>query len=257
MVWQRLEEQFERYVLRRAAQLTTVSDPLAERLRSLHDKPVAVVPNGFDTEDFADACLTPPCEKKNVFTIVYTGKIYPRRQDPALLFQAVHQLSREGFIAPGEVEIHFIGRDLNGVAPLARQCGIETFVFVHPPVPYRESLRQQCRATVLLLLEWTDTSVRGYYSTKVFEYLGAGRPILAVGPRGGVIESLLGECSAGVLVNNSEEMVNVLRNWIDTFRHTGGLPAHANREAIKRYTREAQAGMLADILTKVTKESAR
>lgn len=65
---------------------------------------------------------------------------------------------------------------------LAAQYALQSIVQVHDSIPYKEALRAQREADVLLLLLWNDPREKGIYTGKLFEYIGAGRPILAIGP---------------------------------------------------------------------------
>jgi len=65
---------------------------------------------------------------------------------------------------------------------IARECGVEAFVENRGQLPRAEAQSLQQQATLLLQLEWVNDAARGVFTGKFFEYLGAGRPILAVGP---------------------------------------------------------------------------
>ncbi len=77
----------------------------------------------------------------------------------------------------------------------------------------------QCEATALLVLEMLTEHGHGITPVKVFEYLGAARPILSLGSR---------ESAIGRLIAESHELV--LRGWLDEFEQTGTF-AYAVDEA--------------------------
>ena len=121
-------------------------------------------------------------------------------------------------------------------------------------VPYSESIQKQMESDILLLLEWTDNQTKGVYTGKLFEYLGAGKPILAVGPKGGVVDELLRETGAGVLVYNHNETKSVLKEWIALFRQRGFIPYYGRGEIISKYSRRSQAKILAELFDNLTEE---
>lgn len=249
----KIEQKVEKDVLKICDALTTVSKPLAEQLLSFHGKPVAVVTNGFDKDDY-DRISSTKIKENGKVKIVYTGKIYPNKQDPSLLFRAVKDLLNEGFIRRGEVEIDFYGKDVSWAKSISYNMDMEGIINFYGLVPYSESIQKQMESDILLLLEWTDNQTKGVYTGKLFEYLGAGKPILAVGPKGGVVDELLRETGAGVLVYNHNETKSVLKEWIALFRQRGFIPYYGRGEIISKYSRRSQAKILAELFDNLTEE---
>jgi hypothetical protein len=79
---------------------------------------------------------------------------------------------------------------------------------------------------------------------KVFEYLGAGKAILALVPHGSAIEELLTETQAGVVCETAEECTSVLIDWYDRWQRNEPLVT-PNLNAIARYERRNAAQQLA------------
>ena len=86
----------------------------------------------------------------------------------------------------------------------------------------------------------------------MFEYLGARRPILAFGARGGALDRLLAETRGGVLVTTAAEARAALLHWARERRETGQIVWHGDPEAVARYDRRALAGRWAALLDEVT-----
>ena len=203
-----------------AAACVTVSEPMAETLRARHRKPAIVVLNGFDAAERpqpADGSR----DQDHALHIVYTGLIYPGRRDPAALFAAVTSLGALG----GQVKMTFYGQDLRGVTAAAERYGVAANVHVCSAIPYRESLAVQRRADVLLLLLWNDPREAGVYTGKLFEYVGAGRPILAVGSAAGGAADLIRSRGLGVAVADAEHIADALRAWIAQKDRSGSVAA--------------------------------
>jgi hypothetical protein len=226
--------------------LVTVSEPWAKQLEMLHSKKVVTIPNAFDEEDYMDNVLP-----TTGFTIAYTGNIYPGRQDPSPLFKAIAELEQEGRISSSDLKVRFFGRNvIQNISPLIERNGVQDFVKTDGLVPFKESIRKQKESTVLLFLGWNDPREKGVYTGKLFEYLGARRPILAIGLKGGVVDELLKETGAGVVVNEVEEIKAVLSKWMREFKESGTITSHykPNDTVIRQYTRKQQAGKLAQLL---------
>jgi len=244
-----LERRLEKRTLSRAAHLTTISSPLAQRLSELHGRPAAVITNGFDHEDFANDVSV----SSSTFSITYTGQLYAGRRDPSLLFAATKQLVDEVAIGPDWFRIRFYGPEADRalVERLAVAHGIDSLVNHGGLVPYTEAVRKQQESTVLLLLNWDVDAERGVYTGKLFEYLGARRPILAIPRLNGVVDELLEKTRTGVSAGTQIEVADVLRGWIREFRSNasvsyGGVPA-----IIDRYSRRAQTEKLARLFDRL------
>ena len=212
--WRRtLEKRWERTVLSSAAGMVTVSEPLADTLREQYGKPTTVVLNGFDADDFRQAEQTPvepQLRDESTLNIAYTGMIYAGRRDPTPLFQALAQL---GPLAE-QVRVNFFGRYLQPVVEQAARLGVSRLVRVHDAIAYHESLAVQQQSDVLLLLVDADPQQRGVFTGKVFEYFGARRPILALGPTDNVASQLILDRAAGAVLQEPGAIAEHLRSWL-------------------------------------------
>ena len=81
-----------------------------------------------------------------------------------------------------------------------------------PYLPHEEVVKEQMRAQVLLLLINRTPNAHLILTGKLFEYMGAGRPILGIGPVTGDAATILNETGAGVMVDFEEE--KLLKKYI-------------------------------------------
>jgi hypothetical protein len=240
------EKELEKRVMKGSDLLVTVSEPLAKQLEGLHSKKVVTICNGFDEDDYLDSV---PLTTK--FTITYTGNIYPGKQDLSPLFKAIAELWEEGKISPKDFEVRFFGGGtLTSLLPTIRYYHLEHIVKIYGLVPFKESIRKQKESTVLLFLGWNDPREKGFYTAKVFEYLGARRPILSIGLKGDVVDELLKETGAGVVVSEVNEIKALLSQWMKEFKQSGEVLSHFKPDsaAVYRYTRKQEAAKLAQLL---------
>ncbi len=100
----RLDLALERRVLRRATRLVSVSASVAAGLGGKVGRPVAVIPNGFDPADFADAA--PALDPAGPFTLSFVGN-FLGQQNPPALWEALARIVAE----PGhpEVRLRLVG----------------------------------------------------------------------------------------------------------------------------------------------------
>lgn len=244
-----LQEWIEKRVIKGCYKIITVEENAAAQLRSFHSKEVALIHNGFDAEDYKDEVPL-----SSIFTISFTGSITIVDRQPCLPFlEAVYELYREGRISPDNFKARFFGGNVagftvaNSLLPQIKRLGIGQLVTVHETVPYKECIKIQKESTALLLLVRTDSAGRRIYTGRIFEYLGAGRPILAVAPKKSAVDQLLTKSGAGIVCSQKGEIKLILAKWLDEFQKHGRITSHYSprREVIANYTRREQTRKLA------------
>jgi glycosyltransferase involved in cell wall biosynthesis len=245
-----------RRTLASASCLTSPSAPECARLGAVHGVPVELVPNGYDPDDVSRATRRAVTPDPRRWVLVHTGSIFEGARDPAWLFDALSRLVAAGRLGVDDVRTVWCGRNLHIVArALGRHPNLAPTVELRGEVDYEESLARQRAASALLLLEDPDASARARLPAKIYEYLAAGRPILARACRDGVVAALLSETGAGTVVTTSERAVPVLARLIDEWRRAVP-PVVVPPEVLARFTRRASTARLASVLDRVV-EGAR
>lgn len=227
------DRRIERRLMRGARLITTVSAGFAEKLRALHAQEVVVIRNGFrsDGADRVEAAPSSP-----VLTIVYTGSIYAGKQDPTRIVAAIRRLIDEGRADPGAVRLEFYGRFDHVVQSAIATHRLESVVVQRGIVPREEIRRIQRTAGLLLLLQWEDPSERGIFPLKFYEYLDAGRPILATGGEAGSeIAAILAETGAGVVAPTQDDICRQLAVHFAEHAVAGRLTYRGDRSRIQDY----------------------
>jgi hypothetical protein len=160
---------------------------LADTLKQCYrDKKVHTIINGFDPD-----LQNPGAGVSDKFMIVYTGVLYQGKRDPEPLFQAISELIKSGKVCSSDVKIQFYGTDDEWLINDIKKYKLENVIKVCGSISREESILEQRKAQVLLLLTWNHPAEKGVYTGKLFDYLAARRPILALGIPGSVIEGLL------------------------------------------------------------------
>jgi glycosyltransferase involved in cell wall biosynthesis len=139
---------------------------------------MSAITNGYDPEEFATS--PEPRRSGSTIEIVHTGVIYANRS-PIPFLDAVKRLE---VVALGgrTVRVRLIGdfvdaRQKEQIEHSVRE-GMKASVSLEGRVPYAESIRTIVQADVLLLLD--SPGRRAGVPAKLYEYIGAGRPILAL-----------------------------------------------------------------------------
>ena len=186
--------------------MTAVNRPIVDDLVARHpwlaDR-AHVLPNGFDrAEQPADVSLG------EGFWIVHTGRLYGREQQVAAFLEALATL-------PADVKALFVGVDESRVRPDADRLGLGDRVRVEPLVPLPVALGYQRAADALLLVNGRRPESM---SSKVFEYLQAGRPIFAISPAGSAARGLFAEAGGGTCVLPDDPMAEPLAAFVAAVR---------------------------------------
>jgi len=246
----------EHKVVKFADAITTVSEPIADGfghlgVRGIRRK-LQVITNGYDPEEFAGMIHHPP----PAFTIAYTGTFYGETRSPVPFLRALAEVIESGLIERHRIRVNIIERFSQRTARLAARYKLSDVVTVRTDLSHAETIREQVNASVLLLIVRDDAYGMGIYTGKIFEYLGARRPILALAPKGGVASELIREANAGTVVNasNRQAMKEAIVKYYSEHERTGDVAYHGRGEVIRRYERPVLAGQLARLLDSLTSQ---
>jgi glycosyltransferase involved in cell wall biosynthesis len=204
-----LERRLERTFLREANLVTTVSQASAVELARLGATRVCVVPNGHDPdlEGPEPATTLPPGDR---IVLVYTGSLYPRGQDPRPLLRALAALGRSRPELASRIRVVVAGPTGARWEALAYETGASAFVENRGVVTRQEAHRLQREASCLLFVDWQPSSA-GVMTSKIYEYLFAKAPILAVGGSSdSAVAQLLREAGRGHHLGQSEVRIREL-----------------------------------------------
>jgi glycosyltransferase involved in cell wall biosynthesis len=171
------------------------------------------ITNGFDGEFFSKFAKL---EKENAFTIIYTGTLYFGRT-PEPVFQAVHELVREGCFEPEAVRVRLVGdcQSIDGrpIGEIIERYQLTDVVEVLKPVPYVNAIEMVKQSHLALLLAPNQPY---QIPAKVYDYMGTGTRVLALAEEGATSELIRATGIGGVF---SPTDVAGIKNFIsDSFR---------------------------------------
>ena len=241
------ERRLEKSCIANADRLITVSQPLAEQLEELHQIKCSVITNGFEPSDFPKKSK----DSSELFTISYTGQLYSGKRNPKPLFDAVEELIQEGKIDTSKFQINFYGTQINELPGLDEYNNLDQVLNIFGKVNYREALDIQQSSTILLQVNAKTTIEKGVYTGKLFEYLGAKRPVLAIPKIGGVVDELLTETNAGIVADNKSDIKLQIEKWYKEFINTGKLEYKGDDDTISNYTRRNKCKELSVLLNEI------
>jgi glycosyltransferase involved in cell wall biosynthesis len=236
------ERLLARHVARHADAVVTASDAIAAEMQTLGPpRRLEVIANGCDFEDFEGLEYRPGDRLR----VTHAGSFFGRR-DPRPFLEALAK-------ADGDVMARFVGGFPSAYREYAQRLGLADRIEVVSHRSRAEVLALQRDSDALLLL--IPENERGVLSAKVFEYLAAERPILAVVPPDGEAAALIRGTGAGTVVapDDVDGMAAVLSE-LDERRRAGTLrETPLPPEWRDRLSRRARAREFADLLEAVSR----
>jgi len=257
--WRRYADGQHRQWMKQASVAGAITPAMLEYVRRTYGVEGDVVMVGFDPDERP---VVEP-DRHDRLRLAYTGSVYPGDQRPELFFEALDRVvaAHGGHTPPLEVTFAGTGRDaelrqmLAAYPNAARAC---VFIERLPPM---DALRLQREADGLLMFNCTAPAPdEGTLSfpAKTFEYLNAGRPILALpSDPGGWGDDLLTRTHTGVTANSVLDIAAVLEEWLRTWRSGAALPYSGDATVIARYTQPRQAAVLARLLDRAAESRPR
>ncbi len=234
------EHAVARLVARNASAIVTVSEAITEELLARNPNgPVETIANGSDFDDFAGL----EYRDSEKFRITHAGSFFGKR-DPRPFLTA---LGRSGL---DDVVARFLGDFRSTDREWAEAQTFGDRLELIPYAPRRRSLElQRDSEALLLLIPDAGGRGKGVLSGKVFEYLAAERPILAVVPPDGAAAELIREAGAGVVVapDDIDGIATALRDLHAQWREgtlTRAPLSDAWRTRVSRRTRVEELAQL-------------
>ena len=232
--------QLERLVLNEASHIITTSFSTKTEFEAKTKTPITVITNGFDEEYFEQV---KPDEK---FAISHIGSLLSGR-DPVNLWEVLGCLVRENKNFSQDLQLKLIGTVSEEVVNSIEAAGLEEHLTVEGYLPHKKALEIQRRSQVLLLVEINSEETRGIIPGKLFEYLAAHRPILALGPEDWDVKRILTETGAGNFFNykETESLKYRILEYYELYKK-GNLIS--NSRNIEKFSRRNLTQKLAELL---------
>lgn len=212
------ERVLEKKILKDADMISTISQPFAKVFGDKHGhEKTATIENGFDSDDLTSLPLEPYFPNDGKLRIVHTGSIYLGKRDPKPFFRAIKRLSKMAPALVDKLEVHFFGQRNANLEELIREEGVGKWVRFSGFVKREAALWAQRDAGMLLFLPWSDETVEGVLTGKLFEYFYSKTAILSAGIEGprDSAEKLIEEFNGGTIVKGEESIALFLKNALE------------------------------------------
>ena len=235
-----------RMLMSRANIKTTVSEGLKRRFIDKIGK-TEVLLNGI-YEIFKPSQI----ERRDKFTILYTGSLYPEFGKPSFLFEALRSLLDKQLISDNSFSLEYAGKDSLVWNEWIAEYGLNEISCFLGELTSSESVKFQFSSHILLLVTWAGEEHTGILTGKLFEYLATENPILAVinGEKDPEIETIFDDLNAGNVFyegdrNTIEEFILMYyTQWLNT-----GKTSHSPcRERFDKHSWNSREKQLKELL---------
>ncbi len=239
-----IQEYYFRKWLAHAKLIAGVSSPITDYVKKVKPSAtVAVITNGFERDLFSGIQYDPP--SKFLFSSV--GTLYPE-QDLTVLLEGLRLFLDDK--KDEDIQLNFIGAAVRtDMEQFLRSKLPASITHITPRIERAAAVEWMAKSHVLFYAGWTG--YRGIYSGKIFEYLGSGNNILIAPTDNDVIEDLIASTKAGKVVDSGHEFASIMNHWFTEWKKTGKASYQGDSRKIAHYTRENQAELLIDAISRI------
>ncbi|MBM9616714.1 glycosyltransferase [Desulfobulbus rhabdoformis] len=216
-----VERYLEKKVVRNASALISTTKTYSRILSNRHpdvDRDIFfTVTNSFCSEKIPQDSV----KSKDKFIICYTGIFYPSK-DPYEFFRALCRwfdklplYEREYYRSI--LEIHLIGSGDRATREIIKKLNLNDIVVFFDRMPHIRAIEHTCNADMTLISTGLGEKTRpGWLPSKLFEYLGARVPILAL-IREGEMAEIIRQTNSGFIVNDQidDNLEKIIKKHID------------------------------------------
>lgn len=196
-----INRNLEKQIFIKSDKLITVSDELkrlfSKKIKNIETK-IEIVPNGFDTDDFAAASKIH--HSTDFKYISYVGTVSKEYNMDGL----IRGIARLPDPVKSRIRIRFIGKITGELLEKMNQFGLGDLVESIGYVKHEEAIEYMCSSHILLLIIPDVINNEGILTGKLFEYLAASRPILFLGPEKGDAAKIIAETNSGLICNYND-----------------------------------------------------
>ena len=215
---------------------------------------ITTITNGFDEEDYREAVQ--PDWDSNLFHIVHTGG-FSSSKSARTPYHFLVGLKRflDGLDAAHRamVQVTFAGRLTEAENRMIGELDLGDAVAYLGSVPYREAIGLQMAASVLLLVTTPDETSEA--TGKLFEYLGAQRPILGLA-QANVAAEIIKNMRVGVCVPPADTaaICSALQSLFAAHQQGTLRTDETSPPTLDVYSRRALTGQLQAVFRKLLEQ---
>ena len=232
-----IDNRLEKSVLQNAAAVAFVTETMKEdyiKKYSFLKEKSNVLYWGYSEEDFRMDDGRWKTEEGKEAVILHAGNIFDY-QNPKKFWKTLKSEIDKG----RKLKLVFIGTVSPEIKQSITNAGLDLYTEYKGFLPYKEMLKEMMKASYLLVCATEPRHVPG----KLFEYLRAGKPIIAFGDGNEEVKKILDNSNAGMMFGYRDAAEKFFRNY-SAFK--------TDFNFIKKYERETITKSFAEIINLTT-----
>lgn len=235
----------EQNVVKKADTVIVVGNTMKQNYLKFN-KNIFTITNGFDDEISNEKVVL-----DTKFTFTHIGLMNSDR-NPVLLWKVLKEIGVKNHQFLNDLNIKLIGKIDNEVLVSISDNNLTENVNVIDYVPHNKIGNFQKASQVLLLVVNNVPSAKGIITGKIFEYLKAKRPILAIAPNNGDLANIINETNAGFVVDyKDKELLKSTILALYASYKKGNL--YIDSKNMEQYHRKVLTKKVATIIKDITK----
>ncbi|PKA84040.1 glycosyl transferase family 1 [Ulvibacter sp. MAR_2010_11] len=226
------------------ANLVVVTSPTTKaEFGMITDTPIEVVTNGYDISEKINVRLD------TKFSLAHIGSLLSER-NPKVLWKVLAEIASENDMFKKDLVLKLAGTVSEDILASIEKYKLKDNLEILGYVSHSEALQLQHKAQVLLLIEMDRPETRSIIPGKLFEYLAAKRPIIAIGPQGSDMAGIVSETGSGAFFTyyNEEELkLEILRLYT---RYSEGTLTQIS-SSVEAFSRRELTSRMAQIIKSI------
>ncbi|MCF6346762.1 MAG: glycosyltransferase family 4 protein [Flavobacteriaceae bacterium] len=232
--------QLEKEVVSNADCVLVVGKTMKENYLKFN-KNIEVITNGFDdNEEVKDV------ELDAKFSFVHIGMMNADR-NPKTLWKVLSEILKENNAFANDFQLKLIGKCADEVLESIKNNGLISNVEMIDYLSHNKVIAFQKSAQVLLLAVNNVPSAKGIITGKIFEYLQANRPILAIAPTNGDLAEIISTTNSGNIVDfeDAETLKNTILEFYNAYKNNNLV---VDSKEIEQYHRKNLTKQLTQVI---------
>ena len=227
-------------MLTKADHIVVTSATTKKEFQKITQTPIEVITNGYDSNDNFKLNLDIK------FTLSHIGTLLSNR-NPIVLWEALSELCSENPEFSKDLLIQLAGSVSDAILISIQKYGLMDQCIVLGYLSHQKAIQLQYNSQVLLLIEMNLPETKAIIPGKLFEYLAAKRPILAIGPVDSDVEKIIEETNSGSYFDYSEK--EKLKKQIGLF-YSEYREGHLtlNSKGLSKFSRKTLTSKMSDLI---------
>ncbi len=230
----------EEEVIKKADVIMVVGETMKQNYLKFN-KNIEIVTNGFD-----DEIANGKVNLDSKFSITHIGLMNADR-NPILLWKVLKEIGTENSQFLKDLNINLVGKIDKNIL----ENNLNKKVTIIDYLPHNKIDNFQNKSQLLLLVVNNVPSAKGIITGKIFEYLKAKRPILAIAPKDGDLATIINETESGIVVDfhDKELLKSTILAWYSLYKNENLKIKSKN---IEQYHRKELTKKVATIIKAIT-----